>query len=258
MTDIVFRFGPAEYAATLTLLLLMVCLAAPQPLARSSGMAVLGLMLGTQGQATSGELRDMTGLGLFHEDPAVMVACVGLFALLVPHIAQHLMPKSVAPSHAPRAAAPTRGARLWSTVYQCLGFWPAFGAFIATAGWLQRPAWTGPFAAAWCGGLLAWYGLTPDLLLTCVWLAVAGMLFLQLACPVVPLLVGMSASLMLEENLGRALLLSQGEWLPLVLHRPIVAGMLALGALGVAARVFLLRRGKKTHPAPETSCPAPG
>lgn len=256
--DIAFRFGPAEYAATLTLLLMGVCLAAPRPLPRSSGMAVVGLLLGTQGQDPAGDLRDMTGLALLHEDPSVVVACLGIFALLVPHIAQHLIPRPDAPPPPPHSKAPPRSTRLWSTVYLCLGFWPASGAFIATAGWLQRPAWTGPFATAWCAGLLAWYGLTPDLLWPCVALAALGMLFLQLDCPVVPLLVGLSASAMLEENLRRALLLSRGEWLPLVLDRPIVASMFAVGMLGVTVRLLLLRRGKRPRPAQETWEPAQG
>lgn len=238
-TDLAFRFGPAEYTATLVLLLTVVCLAAPQPLARSGGMAITGLLLGIYGQDRYGEARDMTGLGALFDDPALLVACVAIFAMLVPQIARHYLP---------RTAAPSRSATLWSAVYQCAGFWPGSVATIATARWTHRTAWTGPVAAVWCGWLLAWYGWTPNLLWICALLAVVGLMFVQVDCPVVPLLIGMVVSPMLEENLGRALMLSRGEWWPLVLHRPIVAGMLASCLVGVVARAVLLDR-RKLQPA---------
>ena len=112
--ELAFRFGPAEYAATLMLLLTLVCVAAPQSLARSGGMAVTGLLLGMHGQDRYGEVRDMTGLQALFDDPSLLVACVAIFAMLLPHIARHYLP---------RAAPASRGATLWSTLYQCLGFW---------------------------------------------------------------------------------------------------------------------------------------
>lgn len=238
-TDLALRFGPPEYAATLTLLLTLVCMAAPHSLARSGGMAVTGLLLGMHGQDRYGEARDMTGLQALFDDPSLLVACVAIFAMLLPQIARHYLP---------RATAAPRTATLWSTVYHCLGFWPGSGAIIATAGWTHRPAWTGPLAAAWCGGLLAWYGWTPDLLWISALLAVVGLLFVQLNCPVVPLLVGMVVSPMLEEHLGRALMLSRGEWWPLAAQRPIVAVMLAASVLAIAAKVIWLARRQSTAP----------
>ncbi|MFN7153969.1 MAG: tripartite tricarboxylate transporter permease [Acidovorax sp.] len=236
--DIAFRFGPAEYVAILTLLLLVACVAAPQPLTRSSGMAVMGLLLGTQGLDGFGDPRHLPGLELLQEDPMVLVSCVALFALVVPQIARHAMP---------RIPATSRRMAIWNTVYQCLGFWPASAALIATAGWSQRPAWTGPFAAAWCGGLMAWYGLTPELWGVCAVAAAAGLVFMQLGCAVVPLLVGMLASPLLEQNLRRALLLSRGEWAPGLLHRPIVAGLILAGVLVLVLRAYLLERSQTSR-----------
>ena len=227
--DLAFRFGPAEMAALLVLLLTLACVAAPQPPARSAGMAVLGLLLGLPGQDRWGEERDLLGLAQRFDDPVLFVACVGIFALLVPQIARH---------HLPTPSPASRSQRLWNTAYQCLGFATASGAIFATAGWLRRPAWTGPFATVWCAGLLLWYGWTPDLLGVCAALSLAGLLLAQLDCPVVPMMVGMGVSPALEEQLSRALLLSRGDWLPLALERPTAAGLLALGAVALAARMF--------------------
>lgn len=232
--DIAFRFGSAEYVAILILVLVVVCIAAPQPLTRSSGMAVMGLLLGTQGLDRFGDPRHLPGLDLLQDDPLVLVSCVALFGLVVPQIARHAMPPLPAPS---------KRKAIWNIVYQCLGFWPASPALIATAGWSQRP-WTVPFAAAWCGGLTAWYALPPELWGACVVAAAAGMVFLQLDCAVVPLLVGMLASPLLEQNLQRALVLSRGEWAPLLLDRPIVAGLILAGVLVLVLRAYLLGRSQ--------------
>ena len=93
---------------------------------------------------------------------------------------------------------------------------------------INRPfpeRWTGPLAAG-------------SMTVSCAALSLAGLLLAQLDCPVVPMMVGMGVSPALEEQLSRALLLSRGDWLPLALERPTAAGLLALGAAALAARIF--------------------
>lgn len=232
--DIAFRFGPAEYVALLALLLAALCAAAPQPLHRSIGMTVMGLLLGTLGEDPWGEARNALGLPLEPETLAVLVTCVALFALVVPQIAQHAQRHHAPPSgpaHQGRAVA------LWQTTYLCLGFWPASGAFLVTSSaWALRPAWAVPLATACCGLLWAWYEVPPELLGVCAVVALMGLVCLQLGCPVVPLLAGMLASPMLEQNLQRGLMLARGEWVLLVWQRPVAAALVGLGLLILALR----------------------
>ncbi len=237
LADVALRFGPAEYAALLTLLLAAVSAAAIQPLQRSAGMAVMGLLLGTLGEDDWGHVRNLPGLSLEPETLAVLVTCVAIFALVVPQIARHAL---AAAAQAPQPArAQGRAAAWWNTLYQCLGFWPASGALLVTSGaWARPSAWAGSLATAWCGLMLAWYGLPPELFGMCALVALAGLVCMQLDCPVVPLMAGMLASPVLEQNFQRSLLLTQGDWLP-VLQRPLTAGMLSLALLLLAGRAWL-------------------
>jgi len=59
---------------------------------------------------------------------------------------------------------------------------------------------------------------------------IVGYLFLKLKCEPAPLLLGFILGPMMEENLGRALLLSRGDWSVFV-TRPLSAGLLAAALL---------------------------
>lgn len=84
---------------------------------------------------------------------------------------------------------------------------------------------------------------------TMIVFGVLGYLMQKLGFPVVPLVFGLILGPMLEENVRRTLMVSNGSWL-VYLERPISLTLLGLALATAAYPAFLEYRGRRRRPAP--------
>jgi putative tricarboxylic transport membrane protein len=94
-----------------------------------------------------------------------------------------------------------------------------------------------------CIGVYTISNNTFDVFLTAAF-TLAGYLFYKLSCEAVPMLLGFILGPMMEENLRRSLLLSQGDWSTFV-TRPLSAGLLVAAALMLLVVALPAIKGKR-------------
>ncbi|HRD95775.1 MAG TPA: tripartite tricarboxylate transporter permease [Rubrivivax sp.] len=94
-----------------------------------------------------------------------------------------------------------------------------------------------------CIGVYTISNNTFDVFLTAAF-TLAGYLFYKLGCEAVPMLLGFILGPMMEENLRRSLLLSQGDWSTFV-TRPLSAGLLVAAGLMLLVVALPAIKGKR-------------
>ena len=228
--DVLLRIGPAEQLALIVLVLTTIVALTPGAIAQAAGMAVCGLLMGTVWgtEVTSGEPRTWLGLN-FNGDlplPALML----VFGFLLPRLSAY-------------AQQPQTGTRQrWSSMaYEGLLMYETLPALLLMRQPWWPSRWVVPLMAAWGVALGVFFGLTVADGWLCLGMAGVGMLAQRLGAPWPPAIVAVGVSGLLEENLRRSLLLSGGEWGP-VLTRPLCAAMLSLAVVVVLASVVVRRR----------------
>ena len=249
LSTIPFQFGPAEFLTLTTLVLAVVIVLAPGSVRKSWAMAVLGLLLGTISypDVDSGFLRGLWDLYLYDDIPLVQALVV--YGFLLPCVAAYAVQVASPQLRATHQAAQPNANfhNAWRTIYNGLLMPHTLPALL-----LMRQPW---LPARWVLPLLAWVvvalGLYWDVSpiqypVWCLFVLLAGLCAQWLDLPWPPFLAGLITQEMIETNLRRSLLLSEGDW-SVYLQRPISAILLLLTLLIVSASLIMraqLRRAR--------------
>ena len=241
LSTIPFSFGPAEFLCLIVLMLTMVIVLAPGPVRRSWAMAVLGLLLGCIWN-TDVETGILRGLWDFYlNDDMPLVQALVVYGFLLPCVAAYAS-QAVSPqlrvTH--QAAQPNANFHnAWRTIYNGLLMPHTLPALLLMRQpWLPA-RWVLPVLAFGVAALGLYWDVSPiQYPVWCLFVLLAGLCAQWLDLPWPPLLAGLITQEMIETNLRRSLLLSEGDW-SVYLQRPISAILLLLTLLIVSASLIM-------------------
>ena len=244
LSTIPFQFGTAEFLTLTVLMLAVVIVLAPGSVRKSWAMAVLGLLLGCiwNTDVETGILRGLWDLYLNDDMP--LVQALVIYGFLLPCVAAYAS-QGVSPQL--RTAQPNANFHnAWRTMYNGLLMPHTLPALLLMRQpWLPA-RWVLPVLALGVAALGLYWDVSPiQCPVWCLFALLAGFCALWLDLPWPPLLAGLITQEMIETNLRRSLLLSEGDW-SVYLQRPISAILLLLTLLIVSASLIMRAQLRRT------------
>jgi TctA family transporter len=215
----IFRFGPAEYFATIIFVLGVFACLNRQSLWHSVSAILLGLLIGSIGlDVNSGVLRFTSNAayekGFAGGDYAALIV---VFAVLIPHLSRMLL-------------IATRATTLrWQDYWmEFLYFYEIAPVLLGIASLRKHIIPVALVGSLWAWGLMSyWFNLEVSEGFLCMALVIIGFVFLVLKINAVLVMAAMTYTNPLEENLRRALLLAKGDVIA-VIERPLTAAILVV------------------------------
>jgi TctA family transporter len=241
LNEIAFKFGPAEYFSLIVFHLIFVVVLAAESVLKEVGMVLLGLGLGLVGtDINSGTPRFSFDWPELLDGLDAIVIFLGLFGL-----GSVLFSLRGQSRELNVFSAGKKGLLIKIKIYKRVEVWVlrGLGVFLG----VMPYRWLTLVIVLFCA--ISVYSITDSLfgILVLVVFGFVGYFLIYLGLNPAPLLLGLIASPMMEENLRRALLLSRGDWSVFV-TRGLSASLLFVAAV-LLAIVLLPSVSKKREEA---------